>query len=396
VPASLPEVVPSGDAMKRRYFDLLRVLAILAVFATHVTIFCPPALSSSLWVGGHNVSWLLLGPAWGGVWIFFVLAGYLTGKGFSAGRYVLTLAGVRRFWWNRFLRICVPYYFAVFVVVVLTAPRLLDVSGWPTLVRMLTFTYYDWLPHAPLSQTWFVSTLVQLMLLAPLVALALTPLLKKPRLAGLVAIALMLAGTLVRVAPLLRHPGTDIGVWWPSWMYIPVWANLDLFMVGFLVNAATRPPASRTGWWLRPTPVLTAFAALWFVTTWVAFHGLILGIQTSSRVLAIGGPLAWTAITALWICMAEARPAQLVTVGRWRSRWWLLVEAGAAVSYGVYLWHVPILQSISSVIYAPTPIGVWAMLFVSGLALTLAMAAITRVTVERAASRLRRDARVGG
>jgi peptidoglycan/LPS O-acetylase OafA/YrhL len=94
--------------------------------------------------------------------------------------------------------------------------------------------------------------------------------------------------------------------------------------------------------------------------------------------------------------MAEARPAQLVTVGRWRSRWWLLVEAGAAVSYGVYLWHVPILQSISSVIYAPTPIGVWAMLFVSGLALTLAMAAITRVTVERAASRLRRDARVGG
>jgi hypothetical protein len=36
------------------------------------------------------------------------------------------------------------------------------------------------------------------------------------------------------------------------------------------------------------------------------------------------------------------------------------------------------------------------MLFVSGLALTLAMAAITRVTVERAASRLRRDARVGG
>jgi peptidoglycan/LPS O-acetylase OafA/YrhL len=388
-------LLASADVVRRRYLDLLRVLAILAVFSTHVISFCPPTIMHSLEFNDHNVSWLLIAPAWGGVWIFFALAGYLAGKGFASGRYALTWAGCRRFWWNRFLRICVPYYFAAFVVVVLTAPHLLDRSGWPMLARMLTFTYYDTAATAPLSQTWFVSTLVQLMVVAPLVALVLRPLLARPRLAVLIVGAVLLGGTLVRVAPLLLHPGTGVGDWWPSWMYVPVWANLDLFMAGYLLNAA-RACEPRADVRLRPAPVMALFAAVWVLTAWIAYHGLFLREEGSMTALAIGGPLVWLGMTALWVRMAETRSAGPSASGAWRLRGWLLVEAGAAVSYGVYLWHVPILQSVSTVVHASTPLGTWAVLFAVGLALTLGMAAATHTSVERAALRLRHEAPRGG
>jgi peptidoglycan/LPS O-acetylase OafA/YrhL len=385
-------VVVSDDAMRRRYLDLLRVLAILAVFATHVLLFCPSGVLSSLVIEGHNVSWVLIGPAWGGVWVFFVLAGYLAGKGFAGGRYALTLSGCRRFWWNRFLRIGVPYYFAVFVVVILTAPQLLNRSGWRTLAHMVTFTYYDTATAAPLGQTWYVSTLVQLMVLAPLLALLLAPFLQRPRRAALVVILVLLAGTLIRVAPLLLHPGTHIQDWWPSWMYVPIWANIDLFVAGYLVNAFTgsgsEHPEPRV---MRPALVMTAFAAVWLLTAWLAYQGLTLGRPTSWMIFAIGGPLVWTAVAGSWIVMAEARPALTATPGVVRSWWWVFVEAGAAVSYGVYLWHVPILQSISTVISTSSALRAWAILFSLGLTLTLVMAGVTRATVERAALRLRRD-----
>jgi peptidoglycan/LPS O-acetylase OafA/YrhL len=377
--------------MPRRYLDLLRTLAILAVFATHVLLFCPPAVLTSLVVAGHNVSWLLIGPAWGGVWVFFVLAGYLVGKGFMRGSYALTWPGCRRFWWNRFLRICVPYYFAVFVVVVLTAPQLLDMSGWSTLARMLTFTYYDTSTSAPLGQTWYVSTLVQLMVVAPLLALLLSPLLRRPRAALLAIILVLAAGTLVRVAPLLLYPGSLMEEWWPSWMYVPVWANVDVFVAGYLVNAFAGRPESVQARSPRRLPVLIAFAAVWVATAWLAYHGLTLDGQTSGKIFAFGGPLVWTAVAAWWIVMAEARPTPASAPGFIRGWWWVLVEAAAALSYGMYIWHVPILQSVSTAVHATSPMRAWAITFFGGLTLTVAMAAVVRGSVERAASRWRHD-----
>jgi len=376
--------------MPRRYLDLLRVLAIFAVFATHVTVFCPPGIFASLDVGGHNATWLIWGPAWGGVWVFFVLAGYLTGKGFSHGRYPLTWPGCRRFWRNRFVRIGVPYYFAVLFVVVLTAPRLLAPSGWSTVAHMLTFTYYDTAPMAPLSQTWFVSTLAWLMVLAPLVALLLMPMLDRPRLAVTVAVLALGVGSLIRVVPLLIHPDTPVIRWWSAWMYEPVWCNIDLFVAGFLVNAVVQSRQMRARGRLRPAPVMVAVTALWFLTTWFAFHGLLAGSEASLGLFAFGGPLAWTAVTAVWICMAESQTSAAAPAGPFRSRAWSTVKWGAAVSYGVYLWHVPVLQSVSKVVHAPTPLGVWARLFPVALACTLVFAAVIRITVERAASGLRR------
>lgn len=62
--AAMPSA--GAEVMKRRHLDLLRVLAILAVFATHVILFCPARLLDSLVIAGHNVSWLLIASPRGG------------------------------------------------------------------------------------------------------------------------------------------------------------------------------------------------------------------------------------------------------------------------------------------------------------------------------------------
>jgi peptidoglycan/LPS O-acetylase OafA/YrhL len=170
----------------------------------------------------------------------------------------------------------------------------------------------------------------------------------------------------------------------------------DLSIAGYLLNATARAPEPRSDVRSRSASTRMLFAAVWVVTAWLAYRSFTLGGRASWTVLPIGGPLVWLAVAALWIRMAEGRPARQATAGALNTRWWQLVEAGAAVSYGVYLWHVPILQSVSTAIDASTPLATWAILFAAGLALTLAMAAATRATVERAASGLRHEAPRGG
>jgi len=361
------------------------------VVATHVVIFCPSALLHTLVVGGHNLSWLLITPAWGGVWVFFVLAGYLCGKGYASGRYELGWAGCRRFWWNRFLRICVPYYVVVLFVVVLTAPALLVPKGWASLAHLLTFTYYETATAAPLSQTWFVSTLVQLMVLAPMLAVVLTPLLRSRRRAFAVLALVVAVGTVIMVAPLFLFPGTGVEVWWPGWMYVPVWANLDLFVAGYLLNAMVSGPGRERRPWTSPGLAVAVLAVAWLGTAWLAYQGLFLQRHAAWLVFAVGGPLAWLAVAWIWIRMAESQRRD-ETRRRSGPLRWSLVEFGAAVSFGVYLWHVPVLQSVSAVLPISSALAFWAVLLVSTLVLTTALAVLLRVTVELPARRWRREA----
>lgn len=75
------------------YIDKLRIVATLMVFSLHSLLFMGKnypmidVIRESVWTIVFYM------PAWGGVWIFFALSGYLSGIGFVYGRYDISLGG---------------------------------------------------------------------------------------------------------------------------------------------------------------------------------------------------------------------------------------------------------------------------------------------------------------
>ena len=177
-----------------------------------------------------------------------MLSGFLIGKGFASGRYGLSRSEIGRFWIRRCLRV-MPLYYAVYVVVlVFVLPGSLQLHYWPALLRMATFTYNGAQATNPNGATWFVSALMQLYLLAPLMFFCLRPLMRNKRWATTAIVVALLIGTYIRYAPVLieGERSTPMAVW-SRWIYTPIWANLDLFAVGMLASslAANRAAAGK-------------------------------------------------------------------------------------------------------------------------------------------------------
>ncbi|WP_375506305.1 acyltransferase family protein [uncultured Nostoc sp.] len=63
------------------------------------------SLRQSIIYHGYDFTWILFSHGPAAVWIFFVLSGYLMGKGFYSGRYIANISGIVNFWRNRILRI---------------------------------------------------------------------------------------------------------------------------------------------------------------------------------------------------------------------------------------------------------------------------------------------------
>lgn len=88
----LKESYPFGDPL----------LAVRAMFCFMVLMqhgfgitFAPVGVKKIIW---ENATWILLPGAWVGVWGFFVLSGYVIGKGFFFGSYPLSYKGLIGFY----------------------------------------------------------------------------------------------------------------------------------------------------------------------------------------------------------------------------------------------------------------------------------------------------------
>lgn len=147
--------------MKRKTFDLLNVsrgICCILIVAVHAP------LSNNLlgsWVISLTslISYIVIG-------CFFLLSGFVLGKGYLKGKYSLSKKGILLFYWKRFTRI-VPLYYLVIFYLFLKTPT-------DTPNRIYYFLRYLSFTATPATQIyssgylWFVSTLMQLYLLAPL------------------------------------------------------------------------------------------------------------------------------------------------------------------------------------------------------------------------------------
>lgn len=286
-----------------------------------------------------------------GVAIFFVLSGFLIFRPFAAA--LITDRPVQptvAFWWRRILRI-VPAYWVALTVLWLAGNFDLGADWWRHYLFLQPFSRYTAL--AGLVPAWSLSTELCFYLLVPPLAAALRVILRargdavsagvRAATVAAVVVAVSLVGPVSR-ATAASWAGADRAL---SFQWLPT--NLDLFGAGMLLavmsawTALDGPTRTRADAVARPAWAWWAGAAAAFV----AYAYIVGGVD-----FAVGHQgwswqrrqVTFTLCAVFLLVPAVFGPQDhgvLRRIWTWRPIVWV-----GTVSYGLYLWHVGVLERL--------------------------------------------------
>lgn len=364
------EVAPASRTIA---LEGVRAVSALAIVVVHAASF----------TGGTSVPGGLTAGA--GPWmqhltaavaVFFVLSGYLLFRPFVAADLAGTASpAVVPYLVRRLLRIFPAYWVALAVSAAVLDLQLGD--GWSAL-RFYALIQIYWsdsviggLPHA-----WTLNTELAFYLFLPVWAAVLRRIVRRsarPAVVHLIGLAVLFVIGIVATT-WLRARGARLG-------YGTLPANLDLFAIGMAmaVLAAARDagtPLPRAVVALRDQPGLSWLAALCCYASLVAME-LPTGLTPPSAGQELARELLVAAVAALFVLPAafgdRGWPLALL-----RSR--PLVAVGI-VSYGVYLWHLPVLELLvrEEVLVQPAT----GLLALACLPPTLVLASVSWFALER-------------
>jgi peptidoglycan/LPS O-acetylase OafA/YrhL len=313
------QVTQAGEVRSARV-ESLRALAALAVLGAHVFgqahAYDPAQTMATL---GDR---MLLGGGFG-VFLFFVLSGYLLYLPFARR----DLAGgpdvdLKRYARNRVVRI-LPLYYAVLAVVLTVG------EGGGTARQWLTFGTFSQnltTDRSELTEVngvmWSLATEVRFYVVLPLLALAIAWVARRsPRRAALVLVALGLASFVLRYVTFYREARLEEPL-----LDFSLVSTFMFFAAGMLVAVA------RVGWHRAPRGPLgssdawaAASALLWLLVVDDYTHGWL---AAPASALLVGA------------CVLPLRRGVAVRALAWRP-----LAAVGVVSYSLYLWHLPIVES---------------------------------------------------
>lgn len=344
--------------------DGIRAIAVTLVLFVHCVIV--PGRGTAAWIL-RNV----LSNGWIGVDLFFALSGYLITSILIRAR--TRPHYFRNFYARRFLRIFPPYYVVIAILAIAAAwlPFGPLRPAWPYLTYTsnlyLVFAHWEW---TPLGHTWSLAIEEQFYLIYPILVLRLP----KPRLRHLLWIV-------IAISPLVRLMMNAMT--FPAASAFTTFCRLDVLAMGALIaiELDDRTEISdRTVRRLRLAfaALLTA-SALLFVTR-----------QLDSRTAFFNG-VSLTIIdatAAMFICVAVAAPVPLLD----RLLRLPAVVAMGRISYGIYLFHYPILRIVEWQAKARMA-DTWPRTAVIGgmsIGLTMAVSALSWFAFERPILRLKK------
>lgn len=372
--------VAEAGRRKLQALDGIRGVAVLAVMCAHFERFLPPAASLAPVRTVMTYGWV-------GVDLFFVLSGFLI-----TGILLQTRTAVnyfQSFYIRRFLRIFPIYYltlFGVFGVLALAAnipnvpPPNQRWSYFLYLQNWIPFWTGVWPPNV-LGHFWSLAVEEQFYLVWPACVLLLSPR------ALLRTAVLLCAGILIARCIWVLHAGAT-----PALM-LGTPTRIDTLLFGsiaalmFTRSAGLSAPRNLP---LISTVALTAVAVGVIITTW---HGA--PSNSFGFIASVGYTLLATGFGAL-VLYAALRDGcgglvQRIFCNRTLGR-------VGQYSYGMYVYHVPLLGGLELLVYRHLPIALRAnplfgLLYIAVLAAgTFAVAAVSFKLIEAPLLRLKRKA----
>jgi peptidoglycan/LPS O-acetylase OafA/YrhL len=334
-----------GPEMQRSpTIDGVRGLAVLLVLAFHTLgTFSPPSL--------HPLLWPLAGGTLG-VDIFFVLSGFLLVRSWEASR------SLKTFWWRRARRILPAYWVSLAVLVPLQAPHLLhDMKSLALFASMQTFLQPR-LPWAVNAAYWSLTPEVHFYFLLPaLYALG-------ERLGTRRTLVVVFALSLLWRAFSTSHYHFPADL-------LP--GRIDQFVAGMAAaTAGSRMPALAT----RRAALLAAGALAVVVPVygWMFWRT---GGDPPHLVEALVHPLLGALIAIGFVRLGHVGHVRVLAARP--------LAALGAVSYSVYLWHLPLLVIVRR-------FGKDGWVLVAAVGAALCAGVVSYLVVERPFLRTRRRA----
>ncbi len=339
----------NGEIGQRRLpeIDGLRAVAMTAVVAQHC------GLAPCGWIG---------------VWLFFVISGYVIARNFERDGYASgsLLGRYRTFMTRRFFRI-VPVYMLYLMI----GTILILLSGKPSALRDIPFLIafvQNWQmifglwPNpeswAGFAHLWTLSVEEQFYLVFPIIFLSLPR-----RIYAAVAITLIAAGPFIRYVYSAALQGTTAdGGWLAFAVYAASFAHFDAFLIGALI--AHFEDSIRIRRWV---PVVLAGAAISVAAAYVAFYVHANYVMGASRVdllrnifsgILFGQGREVVVYTVVNLLAATAVVYAILQKSFLRMLAGRRITLVGRVSYGGYLYHALILWLISALVATPSTVAV--------------------------------------
>jgi peptidoglycan/LPS O-acetylase OafA/YrhL len=297
----------------------------LAVVAFHLAF-----LTEAFHAGWFGTALLQLNV---GVWIFFVLSGFLLYTPFARAHAGGSRVSIGAYARRRALRIYPAYW-----VVLLLVPWLLTPSwrftSWASAIRaaLLVDSYTH--PHIPTSpglpQAWSLVVEVSFYAFLPVYAMLIAALARRrsqPRVEWTGLVVLAVIGVLATAWP---GNGAPLGV-----------RVLPQYLTPFVVGMAAAVARTQGRRWPRPGPwIATGFAA-WCAVVVVS----VVGHSPSGLWWNVFAPLAFTvAAGGLVVPLIDpGAPGRVASVARSRP----MVALGR-ISYGIFLWHYGVIVWVTN------------------------------------------------
>jgi peptidoglycan/LPS O-acetylase OafA/YrhL len=361
----------------------MRAIAVLCVVLVHCAG-AGGAISGSL--PGR-----LLAHANIGVTIFFLISGFLLYRPFIAHRTAGARApDVSAYAKRRFLRIYPAYWLILTVLLVVPGlPGIGPVSLWPMYTLTQTIPIYSGpscsglLFGCSLAHTWSLGAEVTFYLALPVYALATERLTRRLSVRGWVAaeagLLAIVSAISILVQFVLAYPAPD----WIGWT---VTGNVFWFALGMgmaVISVAASGGMSRAS---LPARIATQAGPLWAGA--IAIYVLLcLWLPPTSFTTGAGqllvSHLAFGVIALLLLApmvFTDGRRRLPQRVAGARAMAWL-----GLISYGIFLWHFPVVLWIGSVH------GTWSFLWlcVATVSISVACAAASYYVLERPVMKLK-------
>lgn len=314
---------------------VLRGLAAISVVVYHCQNYIRPHLHNNVTLFGYDMTWFFVPDGKMPVVIFFTLSGYLMFKAFVSKRYHLTLHSALNFYKSRAKRILPLYYFITFFFVILVVPKLIYDPQYQHILRDLIFFNYGG-NAVFVTPFWSLSVEVQFYLLVPILIFISFKWLPYRFLKGLALIFVVLIANVLRLF-IPEGDGTQPAV-------LNLFSYIDTFIIGGAM-AYIVPYIQSKGLTKRIKNILLLSSVLIGISllplsALYAYHFSSLGYHT------FGVSLIAT-LTAVFVVCAELSTTKAFskhhhTLMDLAYRPWLIFEFFGAISYGMYLWHGPI------------------------------------------------------
>ena len=318
--------------------NVLRVYATALVFFCHSTIIAKECFEFKL----HGIMRLLNTPAWGGVWMFLAIGGFLAAYGFDQKKYTMDKSGILKYYKGRIVKVLIPTYIFLSLMFIFNMQEA-DVK-WTTILRWLTCTFNgSGAGIKRVGASWYVFIMMWLYLLVPILLKWLRAYENKHSGKELKSYFKLLV-TLCIVGAFFRLGGVFldnlIDKIYYNWCYANVTGTIDSFLIGMIGERMMHymPQISE-----KEIKKFRKYS-LWFliITTFI-FLGNIKYQRQVYNIIGAG----MFAVSSIAVIISFSYKTNEMESNSTTNRIATICNVIAPYTFMFYLWHSPLLGYVA-------------------------------------------------